>query len=168
MSSIGSGFASGMPRSGIRQVMELASALSDAIHLEVGEPDFVTPSHIIAAAAEAAADGHTGYAPNAGIGPLRAALADRLTRRRGRRVTVEQVVVTNGGTGALYSSLASLIAPGDEVLLPDPGWPNYVGMVTLLGARPVRYRLADGFLPDPDAVADLVGPRTRVLLLNSP
>jgi aspartate aminotransferase len=168
MSSERSGFAAGMPRSGIREVMELASALPDAIHLEVGEPDFVTPSHIIAPAAEAAAGGHTGYAPNAGIGPLREALAERLTRRRGRRVAVEQVVVTNGGTGALYSSLAALIAPGDEVLLPDPGWPNYVGMVTLLGARPVRYRLDDGFLPDPDAVAHLVSPRTRVLLLNSP
>jgi aspartate aminotransferase len=75
--------------------------------------------------------------------------------------------VTNGGTGALYSSLASLLSIGDEVLLPDPGWPNYIGMITLLGARPVRYPLAGG-LPDPEAIERLVGERTRVLLLNSP
>jgi aspartate aminotransferase len=168
MASDNSSFASRIPRSGIREVMEIAAALPDVIHLEVGEPDFVTPRHIMTAAAEAAARGHTGYAPNAGIGPLREALAERLTRRRGYEVTVDQVVVTNGGTGALYSSLAALVAPGDEVLLPDPGWPNYVGMVTLLGARPLFYPLADGFLPDPDAIARLAGPRTRVLLLNSP
>lgn len=161
-------FASRIPRSGIREVMDIASTLPDVIHLEVGEPDFVTPGHIVAAAAEAAARGHTGYAPNAGLTPLREALAERLTRRRGYPVPVEQVVVTNGGTGALYSSLAALISPGDEVLLPDPGWPNYVGMATLLGARPVCYPSADGFLPDPGGIERLVGPRTRVLVLNSP
>lgn len=167
MGSVGSSFATRMPRSGIREVMEIASRLPDVIHLEVGEPDFATPPHIAAAAAEAAARGHTGYAPNPGIDPLREALADRLTRRRGHRVSAERVVVTNGGTGALYSSLAALVAPGEEVLLPDPGWPNYVGMVTLLGARPVFYPLTGG-LPDPGGIAALVSPRTRVLVLNSP
>src|SRR5918997_6411174 len=114
-----------MPVSRIREVMELAWGDPDAIHLEVGEPDFPTPEHVVEAAHKAALAGRTRYAPNAGLPELREALADKVTRRNAYEVRPDQVVVTQGGIQALYLVLRALLEPGDEVLLTDPAWPNY-------------------------------------------
>ena len=130
-----SSIASSMPVSRIREIMELAWADPEAIHLEVGEPDFPTPEHVVEAAHEAARTGLTRYAPNAGLPVLREALADKVARRNGYRARPEQVVVTQGGIQALYLALRALLEPGDEVLLPDPAWPNYRMIAHLLGAR---------------------------------
>jgi aspartate aminotransferase len=165
-----SSIASSMPVSRIREIMELAWADPEAIHLEVGEPDFPTPEHVVEAAHKAARAGHTRYAPNAGLPELREALAAKVTRRNGYEARPEQVVVTQGGIQALYLVLRALLEPGDEVLLPDPAWPNYRMIAHLLGARVLAYPLVaeGGFLPRLEDLERLVTPRTRAILVNSP
>jgi aspartate aminotransferase len=159
-----------MPLSGIREIMELAWKDPEVIHLEVGEPDFPTPEHVVDAAHEAARRGHTRYAPNAGLPELREALADKVTRRNGFEARTDQVVVTQGGIQALYLVLLALLEPGDEVLLPDPAWPNFRMIAHLLGARAVLYPLVarGDFLPRLEDLERLVTPRTRAILVNSP
>ena len=165
-----SSIASSMPVSRIREIMELAWADPEAIHLEVGEPDFPTPEHVVEAAHKAALAGRTRYAPNAGLPELREALADKVTRRNAYEVRPEQVVVTQGGIQALYLVLRALLEPGDEVLLPDPAWPNYRMIAHLLGARVLSYPLVaeGGFLPRLEDLERLATPRTRAILVNSP
>src|SRR5919107_168120 len=165
-----SSIASSMPVSRIREVMELAWRDPEAIHLEVGEPDFPTPQHVVEAAHEAALVGRTRYAPNAVLPVLREALAEKVTRRNGYEAWPEQVVVTQGGIQALYLALRALLEPGDEVLLPDPAWPNYRMIAHLLDTRVLSYPLVAeaGFLPSPKDLERLVTPRTRVILVNSP
>jgi aspartate/methionine/tyrosine aminotransferase len=159
-----------LPAQAIREVMELAWAQPDAIHLEVGEPDFPTPEHVVEAAARAAREGHTRYTPNAGIPALREALADKVGRVNGHAASADQVVVSAGGVEAIHATLTTLADPGDEVLLPDPAWPDFVQMTALLGT-PARFyhQTADtDYLPDIAELEELVGERTRVLVLNSP
>ncbi len=159
-----------LPRSGIRAIYELALQVPDSIHLEVGEPNFATPPHIVEAAARAAADGFTKYTPNAGIAPLREALAEKVKKRNGIDATAEQVVVTPGAVAAIYSTLAALVDPGDEVLLADPSWPNYALMMQLLGIRPVRFgvRADSGLVPTAADIEPHISDRTRAIILNSP
>jgi aspartate/methionine/tyrosine aminotransferase len=159
-----------MPVSRIREVMELAWGDPEAIHLEVGEPDFPTPEHVVEASHRAARAGLTRYAPNAGLPELREALADKVTRRNGYEARPDQVVVTQGGVQALYLVLSALLEPGDEILLPDPAWPNFRMIAHLLGARAVSYPLAaeGDFLPRLEDLERLVSPRTRAVLVNSP
>jgi len=159
-----------MPVSHIREVMELAWKDSEAIHLEVGEPDFPTPEHVVEAAYVAAQAGRTRYAPNAGLPELREALADKVTRRNGYEARPDQVVVTQGGIQALYLVLRALLEPGDEVLLPNPAWPNFRMIAHLLGARVLSYPLVagGGFLPRLEDLERLVTSRTRAILINSP
>jgi aspartate aminotransferase len=165
-----SSIASSMPVSRIREIMELAWGDSEAIHLEVGEPDFPTPEHVVEAAYVAAKAGRTRYAPNAGLPELREALADKVTRRNGYEARPDQVVVTQGGIQALYLVLRALLEPGDEVLLPNPAWPNFRMIAHLLGARVLSYPLVaeGGFLPRLEDLERLVTPRTRAILVNSP
>ncbi len=162
--------AAGMARSGIREIMDAAWGRTDVIRLEVGQPDFPTPAHVVAAAHDAALAGHTGYTPTAGIPQLRAALADKIRQRNGFSVDPQQVVLGNGGGQAIHATLVALTEPGDGILLPDPAWPNFVMMAALLGLDAAHYSLtaAGGYLPDTAELERLVTPRTRVLLLNSP
>ena len=150
--------------------MELAWKDPEVIHLEVGEPDFPTPPHIVDAAHEAARAGHTRYAPNAGLPELREALANKVVQRNGYEARPEQVVVTQGGIQALYLVLRALLEPGDEVLLPDPAWPNFRMIAHLLGARVLPYPLGRGgrFPAPPEDLERLVTPRTKAILVNSP
>lgn len=159
-----------MRGSGIRQIMNLALTMEGVQHVEVGEPDFPTPPHIVEAAHQAALDGYTRYTANAGLPSLREALSDKLRRFNGLSVPPERITVSAGAVSGLMVSMAALVEAGDEVLLPDPGWPNCEMMVRTIGATPVRYHLdpARGFLPDPDAIAAQIGPRTKVILINSP
>jgi aspartate aminotransferase/aminotransferase len=160
-----------MPRSAIREIMALASGRPNAIHLEVGEPDFSTPRHIVDAAFEAARAGWTKYSPNAGLPQLRELVARRAAGNgRGSPPTADQIIITTGAIGALYSALMAVIDPGDEVLIPDPGWPNYEAIVHLAGARPVRYlqQAARGFLPNAAEIVALITSRTKALVINTP
>ena len=159
-----------MPRSAIREIMALAAGRSDFIHLEVGEPDFGTPEHISDGAFAGVRAGATRYTGNAGRPSLRAAIAKRASARSGAAVRPEEVVVTVGAIGALYLSLMAVTDTGDEVLIPDPGWPNYEAIVVLAGGVPVRYALPPGrdLVPDPAEIARLITPRTKAIVLNSP
>jgi aspartate/methionine/tyrosine aminotransferase len=159
-----------LPRSGIREIMERATG-PDVIHLEVGEPDFATPAHIVEAAAAAAREGQTKYTSARGTAVLRDAIVARLERDRGMAVTPESVMVTPGGGTALLLAYLGIVDPGDEVLIPDPGWPNTESQVLLAGGVPVRYplRRERGFEPDLDVLEGLLGrPNVRALYLNSP
>lgn len=157
-------------RSTIRVLFDAADQNPDAIRLEVGEPSFTTPQHIIEAASEAAAAGYTRYGPNGGLTSLRELLVDKIQTINGFEASLEQVVVTPGAMNGLYSIYAALLNPGDEVLLPTPGFPNMDETVRLLGGRPVFYELErnDGYLPDPDRIASLVTPQTKAMFLNTP
>lgn len=159
-----------MPRSGIREIMDLAWQTPECIHLEVGEPDFATPAHIREAGMRAIAAGETRYTPNAGIPPLRAALAQKIQRVNGYQVDPGQIIVSTGAVEAIYASLVTMLNPGDEILLPDPGWPNFRMMADLLSAGVVFYSLRpeNGFLPDPQDIKARITERTRVLLVNFP
>ena len=162
--------AGAMPASGIREIMNAAWGRPEVIHLEVGQPDFPTPPHIVEAAHRAMLAGHTGYTPTAGIPALRSALADKIRARNGYTVDPGQVVLGNGGDQALHATLTAMTRPGDGVLLPDPAWPNFDMMATLLGLPAAHYPLtaAGGYVPDVGELERLVTPSTRVLLLNSP
>ena len=162
--------AAGLPGSGIREITELALARPGALRLEIGEPCFPTPQHIVEAAAKAARDGFTRYTAGAGIAPLRAVISEKLARINGLEIPPERVIVSHGAMSGLLTSFAAVLEPGDEVLLPDPGWPNWEMMVRLLGAIPRRYALSEaaGFVPDLAALEAAIGPRTRALLVNSP
>jgi aspartate/methionine/tyrosine aminotransferase len=159
-----------MPRSAIREIMALAAGRPDVIHLEVGEPDFSTPKHIIDAAFAAVRAGWTKYSSNAGLPALRQQVAEHANRGRAQPLTANEIVITTGAIGALYSALMAVIDSGDEVLTPDPGWPNYEAIVHLAGGNAIRYvkPASRGFLPDAAEIARLITPRTKALLINTP
>lgn len=158
------------PRSGIRALYDLANQKSGCIRLEVGEPRFATPPHIIDAAHRAARDGWTRYTPSAGVTALREAVADKVRRLNRIECQTQNVVITPGGMGAVFSSIMVLLDVGDEVLLPDPGWPNARAAVQMANGVPVFYPLLpeDGFLPDPTRIEHLITDRTKALYINTP
>lgn len=159
-----------MPRSGIREINDLASQYPDVIHLEIGQPNFSTPEHISRAAGKAALNGFTYYTPNAGIPELREAIAEKLGSFNGITAGPENVVVTTGGCGALFTSLLTLCDPGDAILLSDPTWPNYEMMASLQGLEVRHYplRAEDGWLPNPEEIEKQVTANSRALVLVSP
>lgn len=159
-----------MGRSGIREIFDLATTIPDAIHLEMGEPDFPTPGNVVEAAHRAALAGVTKYTPNAGLAELREAAAEKISTRNGVEATADRVMVTPGAIAAVFSAFLALCDPGDQVLIPDPGWPNYAMIATLqrLDAVPYPLRFDREFRPDLEAIARLITPKTKVILLNSP
>jgi aspartate/methionine/tyrosine aminotransferase len=138
-------------------------------HLEIGEPNFAPPAHAVEAAQRALAAGDARYGPPAGIAELRGAIADRLAER-GVRAAAEDVVVTPGAKTAVFYALLATVSEGDEVLVPDPGFPIYPSVTRFVGATPVGYSLdaSRGFAPNLDEIAARITPRTRVLVLNAP
>lgn len=138
-------------------------------HLEIGEPGIATPPHIVAAGVAALEAGETRYGPPAGLPELREAIAGALAAR-GVRAAGENVVVTPGAKPMLAYTALTVLDPGDEALLPDPGFPIYPTAIRLAGARPVFYPLdpAGGFAPDVAAIEQQLSPRTRLLVLNVP
>lgn len=159
-----------VPRSGIRRVFDEAAKYPDCIRLEVGEPSFGTPAHIKEAAVNALAENFTKYTANAGIPELRSAIVDKLRIRNGISVDSNDVVVTSGGVAACFTALAAMVNPGDEVLLADPSWPNYVQMTVLLGVKAVHYRLRleNDLIPTVEDIEQCITPKTKVLIMNSP
>jgi aspartate/methionine/tyrosine aminotransferase len=169
IAEIASGLRS-VPHSGIREISNLAATTPGAIRLEVGQPDFRTPPHIVAAAKRALDEGWHGYTPTAGLPSLRERVAGKLLRVNGIEVPPERVVCGVGGVGVISTAVAALVDPGDEVLVPDPGWSNYRLMLAAVHARAIPYPCppALGFLPDLDGLEALVTPRTKLLIVNSP
>jgi aspartate aminotransferase len=140
------------------------------IHLEIGEPDFDTPANVREAAKRALDSGATHYPPFAGVLDLRKAVADDATARKGVPVDPSQVFVTVGGKGVMVYAIFALVNAGDEVIVPDPGYPIYESLTRFLGATPVPIpiRMEHDFRLDVDELAALVTPRTKLLVINSP
>jgi aspartate/methionine/tyrosine aminotransferase len=140
------------------------------IHLEIGEPDFDTPSNIREAAKRALDRGATHYTATVGIPELRAAIAADATARKGFTVSPDRVVVAPGGKPVMFFTMLALIEDGDEVIYPDPGFPIYESMVNYVGgtAVPCPIRQENAFRLDPAELASLVTPRTKLVIINSP
>ena len=157
-----------LQRSGIRRFTNMAKETPDCVMLTIGKPDFETPQPIRDAAWAALQAGQTHYAPNQGIPTLRKAIADFETRR-GFPCAPEQVLVTVGATGALYTALTGLLNPGDEVVIPTPAFSLYESIALAAGAVPVPLDLSKtGFQIEERALATVLSPRTRAVILNSP
>src|SRR5262245_7329144 len=142
----------------------------DIVHLEIGQPDFPTPAHVVEAGVQALRDGHTGYTPAPGLIELREAIAEHVSRTVGLEPVPDEVVVTPGAKPVMFFAFLAFVEPGDEVVYPNPGFPIYESMLDFVGARrvPLVLRAEDGFRVDVDALERLVTPRTRLLILNTP
>ena len=156
---------------GAFEVLVAARRLEDAgrhvVHLEIGEPDGATPPHVVEAGVRALHDGHTRYVNPAGLPALRDAIAASLAWR-GVRASAENVVVVPGAKPMVFYALLAVLEAGDEVLVPDPGFPIYPSVARFAGAVPVRYPLDAGGGLDAERIAALIGPRTRALIVNLP
>jgi len=142
----------------------------NVIHLEIGEPDFDTPANVREAAKAALDSGATHYPPFAGIADLRAAIAEDSAARKGFPIDPSQVFVTVGGKGVMVYAILALVDPGDEVIVPDPGYPIYESLTRFVGGTPVPIpiRMEHEFRLDVDELASLITPRTKLLIINSP
>ncbi|MHB8351333.1 MAG: pyridoxal phosphate-dependent aminotransferase [Thermoplasmata archaeon] len=153
--------------SGIRKMFE--SAPPGAVNLGLGEPDFEPPAEVLRALADAIHHGMNHYGPSAGLPELRDRVAERYTDRE-PSTTRENVIITSGGSEGLMTAALTLYDPGDEVLVPNPGFVLYAPHARLCGATAVPYALAErrGFLPDLAQLETLVTEHTRALVVNSP
>ena len=140
------------------------------VHLEIGEPDFPTPPHIIEAGKRALDEGWTHYGPTQGLPELREVIAAYISRTRGIRVGPQQVAVVPGGKPIIFFPLMALLEPGDEVIYPNPGFPIYESMIRFLGATPVPMPLVEerGFSFDLNLFRDRLSDRTKLVILNAP
>jgi len=156
------------------EVLVKAKALEaqgrDIIHLEIGEPDFDTPSNIIEAGCDALHKGFTHYGPSAGLIELREVIAQHVSETRRVNVTPDEVVVVPGGKPIIFFSILALAEDGDEIIYPNPGFPIYESMINYVGAKavPIRLREELEFRLDVDELAGLINDRTKLLILNSP
>lgn len=159
-----------MAHSGIREIANVAIRTPGTIRLDVGQPDFPTPQHVKDAGKRAIDENKTFYTHTQGLLSLREKLVDKLARVNRIKTSPENIACGPGGVGAIAATLAAIVEQGEEVLLPDPGWPNYRMMLPWLGARGVNYPCppAAGFQPDIDALEQLITPRSKVLVVNSP
>jgi aminotransferase len=155
----------------IRKMFNLAGTMTDVISFALGEPDFVTPRNIQDAAVRSLRRGETHYTPNAGLLPLRKAIAQRFQEERSYAPDPEgEVIVTAGGMEGLMLGMMVILDPGDEVIISEPYWPNYPSQVHMCGGVPrfVRAREENGFIMTPEDVRRAITPRTKIILINSP
>jgi aspartate/methionine/tyrosine aminotransferase len=140
------------------------------VHLEIGEPDFETPPHVIAAAKQALDEGWTHYGPTQGYPDFRQVIADHVNATRGIKAGPEHVCVVPGGKPILFFPMMALLEEGDEVIYPNPGFPIYESMIRFLGATPVPMPLVEerGFSFDLNRFKDALTDRTKMVILNSP
>ncbi len=140
------------------------------IHMEIGQPDFPTFENIVKAGTNALEEGHTRYSPSGGLGSLRQVLAEHAGKFRGIEIHASQVVVGPGAKPALFFPTMALVHPGDEVIIPDPGFPTYSAMIGVAGGIPVPVPLLEetDFSFDLEIFDSLVNDRTRMIILNSP
>lgn len=163
-----------MAPSGIRKVNEKALAMERAgekvLHFEIGRPDFDTPEYIKKAADQAIEEGKVHYTSNFGLMELRQAIAEKLKRENHVDYKAAEVLVTVGLSEAVFAVLAALLDEGDELLVPDPVWLNYINVPNLLGAKAVTYSLKEdnGYQMDLDEVRSKITPKTRGIVIVTP
>ncbi len=156
------------------EVLNRARALEkqgkEIIHLEIGEPDFDTPSNIVEAAIDALYMGWTHYGPSAGLPDLRKTIAEYVSRTRNVPVSSDEVVVVPGGKPIIFFSMLALVDVGDEVIYPNPGFPIYESMINYSGGKaiPIPLREERDFSLDVKELESLITDRTRMIILNSP
>ncbi|HPQ68470.1 MAG TPA: pyridoxal phosphate-dependent aminotransferase [bacterium] len=140
------------------------------VHLEIGEPDFDTPTHIREAAKRALDEGFTHYGPAAGLPELRKMIAEKSGALRGIELAPEMVVVTPGAKPIMFFVILATAGEDDEVIYPNPGFPIYESVINFVGAKPVPLPLREekGFSFDPEELVELITPRTKLIILNSP
>ncbi len=151
-------------------MVNLALVTPGCIRLEVGEPNFPTPAHIVDAAIEFARKGQVKYTATAGLLSLRERLSAKLARVNGIAAGVNNINCSVGGVGGIAGAVAALVEPGDEVLVPDPAWPNYRLMLAWAHGVLVPYACPpeNEFLPDPKAIERQITSRTKMIIVNSP
>ena len=161
---------SNMSRSPIRAMFDAAAAVPDAIYLALGQPDFPIPAHVAQTAAKACTDSYTGYTSNAGIMELRQAICKKLARENNLHVETDNIIVTSGAMQSIHLAMSALLSPGDDILLPNPGYGNFIMAAKLCYGNPIEYPTPPelDFTPDFDALEELVTPNTKVMLINSP
>jgi len=155
----------------IRKMFNMASSMTDTVSFALGEPDFTTSKNIIDAACKALQEGITHYTPNAGILPLRQAIAKKLKNKNNVEIDPEtEVMITAGGMEALMLVMMVALDPGDEIILTDPFWTNHPSQVLMTGAIPrfVKVYEEDGFAYNPDNVRKAINSKTKAILINSP
>lgn len=154
----------------LARVQELERAGREILHFELGEPDFDTPAHIIDTAVNALRSGVTHYENSMGLRELREAAQDTTERSRGFRPDLDQVLVTSGGNAIIYLTIRCCVNPGEEVIVPDPGFPTYYSAIKVSGAVavPVPLHEDNEFRLDPDELGRRITERTRLVILNSP
>ncbi len=142
----------------------------DIVHLEIGEPDFDTPSNIIEAATDALHKGFTHYGPSAGLPDLRETIADYVSKTRNVKSAADEVVVVPGGKPIIFYTILALADEGDEVIYPNPGFPIYESMINFVGAKAVPIQLREDlqFRLDVNELKSLITDRTKLIILNSP
>ena len=142
----------------------------DVIHLEIGEPDFNSPSNIVDAGKRALDEGYTNYSPSPGYPELRERIANEIRETRGVSVTGDNVVVTPGGKPIMFFLIMAVVDPGDEVLYANPGFPIYESMISFVGGVPVPMQLHESkdFNIDVDEIAGQITGRTKLMVINSP
>lgn len=156
------------------EVLNKARALErqgrNIVHLEIGEPDFDTPSNVVEAAVDALHHGWTHYGPSAGLPELRQAIAEYISGTRGVKVSSDEVVVVPGGKPIIFFTILSLIDEGDEVIYPNPGFPIYESMIRYVGGRavPIQLREENDFCLEVNELASLISDRTKLIIVNSP
>jgi aspartate/methionine/tyrosine aminotransferase len=158
-------------QSGVRRMFELAKKYNDSINLTLGEPGFATPDYIIDAAIESLKAGKTKYTPNAGIKPLRDAIAHKLKTENGIECDPDKnIIVTAGATQGLMLAIATLVDKGDEVIIQGPNWPDYKGQLDTVGAKTVyaHVREENGFKMTADIIEPLITNKTKLIIINSP
>jgi len=159
------------PMSGIRKIADMVMQMKDVVRMDLGEPDFDVPEHIKEAAIKAIKDGFSHYTPGPGIMELRKAAAQKFKIENGLDYDPEtEITVTQGGIGAIFSALQTIVNPGDEVIVSDPVWPVYLGVLGILEAKPVLVTLKekDGFNMMPDEVKAKITSKTKAIVVNSP
>jgi aspartate/methionine/tyrosine aminotransferase len=154
----------------LAQAQALEAQGRDIIHLELGQPDFPTPPNVSEAGIQAIRDGQTRYTPSSGMMNFREVIADYAGRQRGISIRPEQVVVSPGTKPGLFFPPLALVAPGDEVIYPDPGFPTYSAVIKVTGGVPVPIPLREenGFSFDLDVFDAKISDRTKLIILNSP
>jgi len=158
-------------RSPFYSIMELAAKRGNCIYLQLGEPDFTTPKHILEAAKKAMDEGHTHYGPDRGSQELRQLITQKIKKQYGADYSWEdEILITAGGQAGLHIAVMALANPGDEIIILVPYYPPYLVNATLAGAKPVfvTLRSEDGFIPDPAAIKKAVTPKTKALIILSP
>jgi aminotransferase len=167
LSELGEAF----PASEIRKMFAKAQLYQNTVNLAIGEPHFSTPEHIVAAAARAIRDGDTHYTVTAGRAELREAIAEKLATFNAIEADPEkEIIVTIGAVGAISLAMMATVNRGDQVIIPDPSWPNYAGQVMMAGAVPVGVPLREihGFKMHVEDLEAVVTPKTRALMINTP